>query len=326
LFSDRNDWVAIYGHDPLTGELAYQQTLRSERLGFTAGLPISDVTFAGNQALVVSSPEGTFRFEISDVDPVPTDTDQVSFEGFSTVTVAIAPANIDLTTLPPAPPGYGWYVNELADAVELELAKTETWQNPNNPFDVEGNGAVEPYDVLLLVNEINRNGAGRLPVRTAEHQHLPYYDVNGDGHLTPLDVLMVITHINLTNNPADGSGGEGESATGWAYGSQPPPSPTTSVLVDRPETLRGTDLDGPRRVSGAGTLVQPAFDLSRWLDAEREESDLERIPDEPMADDDDVDAFFATLGSENHEEKPKRWQMWNCAPDFHEWGFLVNTR
>jgi hypothetical protein len=131
------------------------------------------VTFAGSQALVVSSPEGTFRFEISDADSVPTDTDQISFAGFSTVTLAIAPANIDLTTLPPAPPGYGW-----------------------------------PYDVLLLINEINRNGTGRLPVRTAEHQHLPYDDVNGDGHLTPLDVLMVITHINLTNHPADGSGGD----------------------------------------------------------------------------------------------------------------------
>ncbi len=168
-----------------------------------------------------------------------------------------------------------------------------SWQNPVNPFDIAANGVVEPYDVLLLINEINRNGAGPLPARTAEHLHLPYYDVNGDGYLTPLDVLMVITHINLASNPP---GGEGESATEWGYGSQTPASRTTSLIVDRPEMFRGKSFDQPRRVSGADTLVQPAFDLSHWLDAEREDLDFESILDERMADDDDLDIFFGRLG------------------------------
>jgi hypothetical protein len=87
------------------------------------------------------------------------------------------------------------------------LVTVTSWQNPDNPFDVAGNGNVEAFDVLLLVNQINYNGSVILPPRTAEHQHLPYYDVNGDGSLTPLDALMVITHINsLSPAPPLGEG------------------------------------------------------------------------------------------------------------------------
>lgn len=182
------------------------------------------------------------------------------------------------------------------DVKLVQRTPAESWQNASNPLDVSANGVVEPYDVLLLINEINRNGGRALPPRTLEHEGLPYYDVNGDGYLTPLDVLMVITHINLASSPTNGSGGEGESATEWGYGSQTPTSRTTSLIVDRPEMFRGKSFDQPRRVSGADTLVQPAFDLSRWLDAEREELDFESILDERMADDDDLDIFFGRLG------------------------------
>ena len=182
------------------------------------------------------------------------------------------------------------------DVKLVQRTPAESWQNASNPLDVSANGVVEPYDVLLLINEINRNGGRALPPRTLEHEGLPYYDVNGDGYLTPLDVLMVITHINLASSPTNGSGGEGESATEWGYGSQTPTSRTTSLIVDRPEMFRGKSFDQSRRVSGADTLVQPAFDLSRWLDAEREELDFESILDERMADDDDLDIFFGRLG------------------------------
>ncbi len=171
-----------------------------------------------------------------------------------------------------------------------------SWHNPDNAFDIDADGNVTPSDVLLLINEINRNGAGRLPVRTVEHQHLPYYDVNGDGFLTPMDVLMVISHINLNSSPTDGTGGEGESMTEWVDGSQTPAAPMTSSIAERPQMFRGRNFDEPRRGSGPDTLVQPAFDLSRWLDAEREELDFESILDERMADDDDLDIFFGRLG------------------------------
>jgi len=52
-----------------------------------------------------------------------------------------------------------------------------------------------PADVLILVNELNLNGARVLPL-TGDFAPPPYLDVNGDGTITPGDVGIVINEIN----------------------------------------------------------------------------------------------------------------------------------
>jgi hypothetical protein len=68
------------------------------------------------------------------------------------------------------------------------------WTNPSNPFDINQSGALNPLDVLVLIDEINRGGSRVLdPVLDAG---LLFVDPNRDGALDPLDVLFVIDEIN----------------------------------------------------------------------------------------------------------------------------------
>jgi hypothetical protein len=115
----------------------------------------------------------------------------------------------------------GWHqatLTMIGDAdgrvVQISGWAASGWQNPVNPFDVNGDGYVTPQDVLLLINEINRGGGeGPLAPRTPEQPGAPYFlDVLGNGYLTPNDVLQVINYINrggIEQEPS-GEGAEGE--------------------------------------------------------------------------------------------------------------------
>lgn len=71
------------------------------------------------------------------------------------------------------------------------------WQNPMLRQNVNNDSGVSPLDVLLLINEINKNGSRELPSTPIGNEVLPpFWDVNGDDSITPLDVLEVIRHIN----------------------------------------------------------------------------------------------------------------------------------
>jgi hypothetical protein len=68
------------------------------------------------------------------------------------------------------------------------------WTNPNNRFDIDNSGNVNPLDVLYLIDEINRNGSRILdPIADAD---LLFVDPNRDGALDPLDVLLLIDELN----------------------------------------------------------------------------------------------------------------------------------
>ena len=68
------------------------------------------------------------------------------------------------------------------------------WTNPNNVFDTDNSGGLNPLDALLIIDEINRSGSRVLdPTLDAG---LPLIDPNRDGALDPLDVLFVIDEIN----------------------------------------------------------------------------------------------------------------------------------
>lgn len=76
------------------------------------------------------------------------------------------------------------------------LAPAPAWQNPRDQFDVNNDGAVSGLDVLVTINEINRNGQHELPPLGPGTTPPPYYDVNGDGSISLLDTLKVVNFIN----------------------------------------------------------------------------------------------------------------------------------
>ncbi len=87
--------------------------------------------------------------------------------------------------------------------VDFTLASSiSPWQNQTNRFDVNNDNLISALDVLVVINEINRNearsldGSGLSPI--------PYYDVDGNRSIEALDVLIVINYINA--NPGQGEG------------------------------------------------------------------------------------------------------------------------
>lgn len=68
------------------------------------------------------------------------------------------------------------------------------WTNPVDPFDVDDSGNVNPLDVLMMIDEINRNGSRILD--PLDDANLLFVDPNRDGALDPLDVLLLIDELN----------------------------------------------------------------------------------------------------------------------------------
>jgi hypothetical protein len=87
--------------------------------------------------------------------------------------------------------------------------QSNPWQNPDNQYDVNDNGAVSPIDVLLIVNYLNDNpGSQTQPLPVPRPSDRPYLDVDGNGYAQPLDALLAINHLNALNLGE----GEGEAA------------------------------------------------------------------------------------------------------------------
>jgi len=100
------------------------------------------------------------------------------------------------------------------------------WQNPILNEDVDNRGSVDPIDVLILVNEINRAGSRSLE---GTPQVAPFLDVNGDRNIGPIDVLQVINYINRNRS---GGGGEGPATSPIAHPSVNTPAPLPSFVLD----------------------------------------------------------------------------------------------
>jgi hypothetical protein len=78
------------------------------------------------------------------------------------------------------------------------------WSNPRLPMDVDRDGQISPIDVLILINEINKGGSGRM-LGSPDSASF-YLDPDNDGFLAPLDVLVLVNWLNRSNG-----GGSGES-------------------------------------------------------------------------------------------------------------------
>ena len=105
-------------------------------------------------------------------------------------------------------------INDVAGGLFLRMSvgiqrvpNQSPWQNTILPWDVDQSGSVTPLDVLTLIDAVNANPGGDLPMpRLGSSLGMPDVDVDGDGRVTPLDVLSVINRLNGTSLL-----GEGES-------------------------------------------------------------------------------------------------------------------
>ena len=75
-------------------------------------------------------------------------------------------------------------------------------QNPLWNLDVDFDGTVSPLDVLIPINEINRQNSGgtRIDFTQPVGQN-NYLDVDGDLTLSPVDILNVINYLNADIAP-----------------------------------------------------------------------------------------------------------------------------
>lgn len=81
------------------------------------------------------------------------------------------------------------------------------WHNREQPLDVNQDNTVAPLDALLIINDLNQNGARRLPAVDFNVGPPAYFDVSGDGYTAPQDALSIINWLNGFR-----SNGEGEVA------------------------------------------------------------------------------------------------------------------
>jgi len=78
--------------------------------------------------------------------------------------------------------------------------------NPDNVYDVNGDGYVTTLDALIVISYIQRDGVG--PLGSLAPAAGPYVDTYRDGVLSPMDVLAVVEVVN----DQFAGGAEGEQA------------------------------------------------------------------------------------------------------------------
>jgi hypothetical protein len=135
----------------------------------------------------------------------------------------VSPSNINVRIAPPNPsfsntiPSNGLTSITVPASGSLRsdfglLFVVSPWQNQTRRQDVNNDGQVDLFDVLVLINEINRNGIREL--KSTDATPPPFIDVDGDRIVAPTDALIVINLVNTQNN---GSQGEGEASwsTDW---------------------------------------------------------------------------------------------------------------
>ncbi len=161
-----------------------------------------------------------------------------------------------------------------------------------NPLDVNQDTLVTPNDAMLVVNHLNRFGAGPYSpmLAAATGQGVPQYflDVNSDGRVSAFDAKLVIDHLNLkaslANMSSSSQAAEGEAADGGvisqALGSTTRSSSSSTAsstssssqesdYADNVDLLLGQDL--------GGTAVAPVVGDSLHEDDDEEGEERDDI-------------------------------------------------
>lgn len=80
--------------------------------------------------------------------------------------------------------------------VDAAMESQLPWHNAARPSDVDGDTVLASIDAMLVIIELNTNGARKLEPPTANSPITNYFDTDGDGRLAPIDVMQVIIALN----------------------------------------------------------------------------------------------------------------------------------
>ncbi|MBM3965860.1 MAG: hypothetical protein FJ308_12475 [Planctomycetes bacterium] len=183
--------------------------------------PITSVVIYGRMDSMISIEQVSYGLPSQIVTGT---TGNYQFPGIPTgsYTIEIVPPDSGYQMVQPNNGKQSVNVSSLAGTVlnDFSLQKqVSPWQNQIQREDVDNDQLITAIDVLVLINEINRNGARELVITDGASP--PYWDVNGDRILEAIDVLIVINYINAHlsggGGAGEGSGGEGEAnpAASW---------------------------------------------------------------------------------------------------------------
>lgn len=117
----------------------------------------------------------------------------------------VTPLNDVLLYSPPAAVGVD-LVRLNGGSLTINSGSGGEFTNPNNPYDVNGDGFVTPLDVLLIVNDVNANGSRPLAGGGSGEAGGTriYPDVNRDKYVSPIDALLIINVLNGPNGEGEG--------------------------------------------------------------------------------------------------------------------------
>ena len=87
----------------------------------------------------------------------------------------------------------------VTEVFDVAVTPAFPWHNYDLPLDVNGDNATSPIDVLIIIQEINRNGSYELPTPRSRLEP-PFYDVDRDGWITPSDALQIINYLNFNEH------------------------------------------------------------------------------------------------------------------------------
>jgi len=164
------------------------------------------------------------------------------------------------------------------------LANENPFHNPENPFDVNSDGAITPLDALLIINSMSRNG-GPGPISGFPSPDR-FYDVNGDGFITALDALLIINKINRLRR------GEGEQPSDTT---QPKRNDFGMIgpAVESSEKSDAEPVDQPSEplsVAAKSRLIGETTDASVAELVEIRDDVIELLADDDFSSDSEVDA------------------------------------
>ncbi len=153
---------------------------------------------------------------------------------------------------------------------ETIVVQPNPWQNAFHRMDVNYDLKITGLDALIIINRLNLQGSGPLPVPpVAPTLPAPFYDVTGDNNITPLDALVI---INLLNNGGGGlitgaaSGGESTPVTFASASSETAAAPPVASFITSEGVPLASSFDVTGiaiSVAGSGsTAAAPAIELA----------------------------------------------------------------
>ena len=263
---DRNPAV----HDViLVGQKLAQFTIQLN----DGGLGVDDSTVGASQFVIERTVDGitttltpdvdyTIGIETTDDIVLVTPAEGVWINGTYTITIDnsdegikdLAGDNLDLPAnnlQPNRPSGLTQFIIELTDT------PVSSWQNPENPLDVNADGFVSGLDALLIINRLLLGMAGPLPAIPIVP---PFIDTTGDGSLSPRDALLVINF--LSQPPAAPATAETVVLTAEPLASEPPSSPATSSVPSSPATSSAPSSNSATSAIAFGVTVGSSSPVS----------------------------------------------------------------